>query len=104
METKGDKLSSKETTNTLTRLLIRNNWLEWSVALLFSYGKERFYQNDPKFYQNDPKFSDIKVCANSADPDQTAPREAVWSKSSLFAIPFESFWQIPKGLASMFEI
>ena len=25
-------------------------------------------------YCNDPKFSDKQVCANSADPDQTAPR------------------------------
>ena len=28
-------------------------------------------------YRKDPKFSDRKVCANSADPDQTAPRGAV---------------------------
>ena len=29
--------------------------------------------------------------ANSADPDQTAPRGAVWSGSTLFAIPSASF-------------
>ena len=28
-------------------------------------------------YRKDPKFSDRKVCANSAHPDQTAPRGAV---------------------------
>ena len=28
-------------------------------------------------YHNDPKFSDRLVLANSADPDQTAPRGAV---------------------------
>ena len=28
-------------------------------------------------YRNDPKFSDIYAWANSADPDQTAPRGAV---------------------------
>ena len=28
-------------------------------------------------YCNDPKFSDRYACANSADPDQTAPRGAV---------------------------
>ena len=28
-------------------------------------------------YRNDPKFSDRYVWANSADPDQTAPRGAV---------------------------
>ena len=34
-------------------------------------------------YRNDPKFSDRYAWANSADPDQTAPR--------LFAIPSASF-------------
>ena len=30
-----------------------------------------------KAYRNDPKFSDRYTWANSADPDQTAPRGAV---------------------------
>ena len=30
-----------------------------------------------KTYRNDPKFSDRYVKANSAEPDQTAPRGAV---------------------------
>ena len=34
-------------------------------------------------YRNDPKFSDRYAWANSADPDQTAPRGAVWSGSAL---------------------
>ena len=42
-------------------------------------------------YSNVPKFSDRQVLANSADPDQTAPRGAVWSGSTLFAIPSASF-------------
>ena len=42
-------------------------------------------------YRNDPKFSDIYAWANSADPDQTAPRGAVWSGSTLFAILSASF-------------
>ena len=42
-------------------------------------------------YRNVPKFSDRQVWANSADPDQTAPRGAVWSGSTLFAIPSASF-------------
>ena len=42
------------------------------------------------WYRNDPKFSDRYDWANSADPDQTAPR-AVWSGSTLFAIPSASF-------------
>ena len=45
-------------------------------------------------YCKDPKFSDKHAEANSADPDQTAPRGAVWSGSSLFAIPFAPFWGI----------
>ena len=36
-------------------------------------------------YRNDPKFLDRYAWANSADPDQTAPRGA------LFAIPSASF-------------
>ena len=42
-------------------------------------------------YCNDPKFSDRSAWANSADPDQTGPRGAVWSGSTLFAIPSASF-------------
>ena len=46
-------------------------------------------------YRNDPKFLDRWVWANSVDPDQTSPvpnpnpnpRGAVWSESTLFAIP-----------------
>ena len=43
------------------------------------------------FYCNGPKFSDRYAWANSADPDQTAPRGAVWSGSTLFAIPSALF-------------
>ena len=42
-------------------------------------------------YRNFPKFSDRQVKANSADQDQTALRGAVWSGSTLFAIPSASF-------------
>ena len=42
-------------------------------------------------YRNDPKFLDRQAWANSADPDQIAPRGAVWSGSTLFAIPSSSF-------------
>ena len=42
-------------------------------------------------YRNVPKFSDRQVWAYSADPDQIAPRGAVWSASTLFAIPSASF-------------
>ena len=41
-------------------------------------------------YHNDPKFSDWHVSSNSVNPDQTAPEEAIWSESTLFAIPSAS--------------
>ena len=41
-----------------------------------------------------PKCSNIQVWANSADPDQTAPKGAVWSGSSLFADPSQHFRRI----------
>ena len=37
-------------------------------------------------YRYVPKFSDRQVCANSVDPDQTAPRGAFLSGSTLFTI------------------
>ena len=37
-------------------------------------------------YRNDPKFLDRYAWANSADPDQTAPRGAVCSRSSLIRV------------------
>ena len=42
-------------------------------------------------YRSDPTFSDRYVWANSTDPDQAPPRGAVWSGSTLFAIPSASF-------------
>ena len=47
--------------------------------------------NEKLKYRNDPKFSDRLVWANSADPDQTAPRGEVKSGSPLLAISFASF-------------
>ena len=42
----------------------------------------------PPGNRNDPKFSDRYAWANSADPEE---RGAVWSGSTLFAIPSASF-------------
>ena len=46
---------------------------------------------DAKYYGKCRKILNTKVTdkwhANSADPDQTAPEGAVWSGSTLFAIP-----------------
>ena len=43
---------------------------------------------------NDPKFLDRLVLANRVDPDQTTPRGAIWSGSTLFAIPSLPFGHI----------
>ena len=51
-------------------------------------------------YRNDPKFSDRYAWANSADPDQIAPRVAVWSGSTLFAILSASFELLLYGRAT----
>ena len=45
-------------------------------------------------YHNGFKFSDRQVWADSVDPDQPAPRGAVWSGSTLFAIPSAPFGHI----------
>ena len=50
-----------------------------------------FYPDEP-IYGKCPNISYTKVSekmayANSVDPDQTAPEGAVWSGSTLFAIP-----------------
>ena len=43
------------------------------------------YDKCPKILYS--KMSDKLAFANSADPDQTAPKGAAWSGSTLFAIP-----------------
>ena len=54
------------------------------------------------------KVSDKMPNANSADPDQTAPKGAVWSGSSQFAIPLSILrdnWKTrktPKGILDRF--
>ena len=45
-----------------------------------------YFVQKKKYNRNVPKFSDREVWANSVDPDQAAPRGAVWSGSTLFAI------------------
>ena len=53
---------------------------------IFNNVKQRQWQMTKNFgflivaeYRNDPKLSDRYAWANSADPDQTAPKGAVWS-------------------------
>ena len=60
--------------------------------VLYKCGKclIKLYREEKRKYRNDPKFSDRQAWANSADPDQTAPR-AVWTGSTLFAIPSALF-------------
>ena len=53
---------------------------------LHTYG--RFYTIYGNYSKNsNTKVSDKMTYANSVDPDQTAPSGAVWSGSTLFAIP-----------------
>ena len=71
-------------------------------------------------YNNDPKFSDRQVWANSVDQDQRSSlirvytvcqcrprshcsREAVWSGSTIFAIPCASFGRISLRKATLFK-
>ena len=56
----------------------------WSGSALFA--QAYLSENVGSLRRNFPKFSDRQVWANSADPDQTA----VWSGSTLFAIPSAS--------------
>ena len=53
---------------------------------IWSLSKKRMYYGKcPK--NSNTKASDKMTYANSVDPDQTAPSGAVWSGSTLFAIP-----------------
>ena len=49
------------------------------------WGTYNEYSKCPKILYT--KVSDKMAYANSLDPDQTAPEGAVWSGSTLFAIP-----------------
>ena len=57
------------------------------------------FQKAMYMYHNGPKFSDRQVWANSIDPDQTAPRGAVLSGSTLFAILLDASFS---GKATLF--
>ena len=48
-----------------------------------------YYGKCPK--NSNTKVSDKMTYANSVDPDQTAPEEAVWSGSTLFTIPLNIY-------------
>ena len=74
-----------------------------------------------KCYRNDPKFSDRYAWANSADPDQTAPRSSlirvysvchsvsiVWThysmvepQSSNFGVITSIFWGVSEYLGNL---
>ena len=94
---------------------IMHMWTCWSVHLLFLYSilcvfielvikfhdlctvccvlSQQIQQMSKSWYyckclkNSNTKVSDKMTYANSADPDQTAPSGAVWSGSTLFAIP-----------------
>ena len=63
-----------------TRLLLRDNLeIHQESALSGTWNGENNWGGSHilHYYRNYPKFSHRKVWANSADPDQTAPRGAV---------------------------
>ena len=64
---------------TVTLKMIFETLWGWGWALGSKYGK------CPK--NPNTKVSDKMTYTNSVDPDQTAPEGAVWSGSTLFAIP-----------------
>ena len=76
------------------QLLASSKTTAWSVPTSNKICRSP-YNTSTNTYCNNPKFSDRYAWANSADPDQTAPRGAprgaVWSGSTLFAIPCASF-------------
>ena len=55
------------------------------IFKVYEYSKDTDYGKCPK--NSNTKASDKMTYANSVDPDQTAPEGAVWSGSTLFAIP-----------------
>ena len=55
------------------------------MSIFEEYGAFNKYGKCPK--NSNTKASDKMTYANSVDPDQTAPEGAVWSGSTLFAIP-----------------
>ena len=64
-----------------TSLIWSNRMLALSGPVTSNY----WYGKYPK--NSNTKASDKMTYANSVDPDQTAPEGAVWSGSTLFAIP-----------------
>ena len=67
------------------KIIKRNKLLETLIVFLnlsekitiIYFSGFTFYKGNLTVYRNDPMFSDRQVLANSADPDQTAPRGAV---------------------------
>ena len=60
----------------------------WSLDYRATRSTCDIFFTEDQTYRNDPTFSDRYAWANSADRDQ---RGAVWSGSTLFAIPSASF-------------
>ena len=73
----------------LSKHYLKNYRSCWDTALLYLcicvQGHISKYGKYPK--NSNTKASDKMTYANSVDPDQTAPEGAVWSRSTLFAIP-----------------
>ena len=65
-----------------------NIFANYGIILHKNVKKKYPYLSYGKYSKNsNTKASDKMTYANSVDPDQTAPEGAVWSGSTLFAIP-----------------
>ena len=72
----------------LSQLLLACD-LTWRVLVLFYQVFMQYEYTYSEKYRNDPKFSDRYAWANSANPDQTAPRGAEeQSDLGLHCLPF----------------
>ena len=75
---------SEGTFSNIMANIMAHMWIDlglcWSEVMWFIYDK------CPKISYTE--VTDKMAYANNADPDQTAPKGAVWSGSTLFAISF----------------
>ena len=58
------------------------------ISTFFTRAGSNLESKRPLFYRNDSKFSDRQIWANSADPDQTAPRGEEQSDQGLHWLQF----------------
>ena len=104
-----DEIRSKDNFDMATVTVMGPRTINFSIADCFVHVNLQEKKQKQVFYLSFgkcPKISYTKMsekmaCANNAEPDQTAPEEAVWSGSTLFAIPVwlgSSLFAIPQSI------